>query len=383
MSRSPILDTAYAEERAYLATLERLALLESPTHDKAACDAVATALVDLLAGDGWSVERHTRATVGDIVEARLSAVEAPTTATGPTLLLAHYDTVWPLGTSAQMPVRRAGDVLSGPGTVDMKAGIACAVHAVRIAKSSGLRLRGDVTLLITSDEEVGSGESRALIEQLARRHARVLVLEPGREDGALKIGRKGTGGYRVSFTGKSAHAGNNPADGASALRELAHFLLYVEDLADDVAGTTINLTQAHGGFAANVIAEEAHAVIDLRVLKMTEMDRVDRSVKAYQPRDKRVTLTITGGLNRPPLETSEPNQLLHAEAQDAMRSLGLELDAAIVGGGSDGNFTSAIGVATLDGLGSVGAGAHARHEHIRIKESLERVALLTALLTES
>jgi len=380
MSRSPILDKAYAEERAYLATVERLVRLESPTHDKAACDAVAAVLADLLAADGWSMVRHPRAAVGDIIEARISAgVGAGESA----LLLAHYDTVWPLGTLAQMPVQRDGDTLSGPGIVDMKAGIACGIHAVRLATASGLQLLGDVTFLITSDEEVGSGESRALIEELAVRHDRVLVLEPGREDGALKIGRKGTGGYRVSFRGKSAHAGNNPSDGASALRELAHFLLYVEDLADEVAGTTVNLTQASGGFAANVIAEEATAVIDLRVLRASETDRVDRSVRAYQPRDERVTLTVAGGLNRPPLEVSQPNSRLHAAADDALSSLGLKLDAAVVGGGSDGNFTSALGVATLDGLGSVGGGAHARHEHIRIKESLERVALLTALLTAS
>src|SRR5690606_27991147 len=196
---------------------------------------------------------------------------------------------------------------------------------------------------------------------------RVLVLEPGREDGAVKIGRKGTGGYRVSFKGRSAHAGNNPSDGASALRELAHFLLYIEDLADDVAGTTINLTQARGGFAANVIAEEAHAVIDLRVLRSTEMDRVDRSVRAYRPRDERVTWRLEGGLNRPPLEETEPNKRLHEDARAALRGLGLALEAAVVGGGSDGNFTSALGIATLDGLGSVGAGAHARHEHIRVR----------------
>jgi glutamate carboxypeptidase len=380
MTRSPILDTAYAEERAYLATVERLALLESPTHDKAACDALAAVLAGMLTEGGWLVERHPRASVGDIIEARIPA-GGPAGPGTTTLLLAHYDTVWPIGTLAQMPVRREGDVLSGPGTVDMKAGIACAIHALKVAAAASRPLLGDVTLLVTSDEEVGSGESRGLIEELALAHDRVLVLEPGREDGALKVGRKGTGGYRVSFKGRSAHAGNNPSDGASALRELSHFLLYVEDLADDVAGTTVNLTQAQGGFAANVIAEEATAVIDLRVLRMNEMERVDRSVRAYQPRDGRVTLTIEGGLNRPPLEPTEPNGRLHAAADEELLRLGLRLDAAIVGGGSDGNFTSALGVATLDGLGSVGGGAHARHEHIRIRESLERVALLTALLT--
>lgn len=383
MSRS-LLDTSYAEEPAYLATVELLARQESPSHDKAACDALATLLHDLLAADGWSVTRHARDAVGDILEARLDPSSAGQLATGDgaaTLLLAHLDTVWPLGTLEQMPVRRDGDTFYGPGTVDMKAGIACAIHAVRVAKTVGRSLTGPVTLLVTSDEEVGSGASRALIEELARHHDRVLVLEPGREDGALKIGRKGTGGYRVAFRGRSAHAGNNPADGASALRELAHFLLYVEDLADDVAGTTVNLTRARGGFATNVIAEEASAEIDVRVLRASEAARVDQAVRAYQPRDERVHLTVDGGMNRPPLESTPANADLHAAADDALAALGLRLAGAIVGGGSDGNFTSALGVATLDGLGSVGGGAHARHEHIRVRESLERVALLAALLT--
>lgn len=382
MSRSPLLEQAHADEAGYLATVERLAVIESPSHDKAACDALADDLTALLEQDGWQVTRHARSTVGDILEARMTSAGNDSVADGPSsLLLTHLDTVWPIGTLAKMPVRRDGDVLYGPGTVDMKAGIATAVHAVRLAATSGTTLAGPVTLLVTSDEEVGSGESRALIEQLATEHDRVLVLEPAREDGAMKIGRKGTGMYRVTFTGKSAHAGNNPSDGASALRELAHFLLYVEDLADDVAGTTVNLTKARGGFATNVIAEEATAEIDVRILRAPEVRRVDEAVKAYLPRDKRVTFAVSGGLNRPPLETTEANARLHAAADDALSSLGLKLDAAVVGGGSDGNFTSALGVATLDGLGSVGGGAHARHEHIRISETLDRVALLAALLT--
>ena len=391
MNRAHFLDTAHADEAAYLATVERLALQESPSHDKAACDALADDLASLLTDDGWQVTRHARSTVGDILEARITA-DSPAAAGGPlsrvrepsgpsTLLLTHLDTVWPLGTLAQMPVRRDGDILYGPGTVDMKAGIACAIHAVRLAANTDTQLAGPVTLLVTSDEEVGSRESRTIIEELAQQHDRVLVLEPAREDGAMKIGRKGTGMYKVTFTGKSAHAGNNPSDGASALRELAHFLLYVEDLADDVAGTTVNLTKAKGGFATNVIAEEATAEIDVRILRAAEVRRVDEAVKAYQPRDKRVTFTVAGGLNRPPLESTEANVRLHHAADEALSSLGMKLDGAVVGGGSDGNFTSALGVATLDGLGSVGGAAHARHEHIRIRESLDRVALLATLLT--
>lgn len=378
MAHPTILDDAYASESRYLAELERLVRLESPTTDKAACDALADHLVTVLRGGGWQVERHVRETVGDVIEAKMSGAGGAST-----LLLTHLDTVWPLGILDQMPVVREGDRFSGPGTVDMKAGIVTALTAVELASSSGRSLAGDVTLLITSDEETGSSASREIIEELAGRHDRVLVLEPGRDDGALKVGRKGVGGFTAKFTGRSAHAGNNPAGGASALRELAHFLIYVEDLADEVAGTTVNLTVAQGGFASNVIAETATGVIDMRVLRAGEAERVEDAVRSYTPRDTRVNVKIDGGLNRPPLERTTANEELFASAQRGARELGLEYEGAVVGGGSDGNFTSALGVATLDGLGSVGGGPHARDEHIRVRETLQRVALLTWLLSES
>lgn len=378
MSHEAILDNAYASEKTYLATLERLVRLESPTSDKRACDALAATLQAVLEEGGWEVERHARSAVGDILEARMGGAGSAST-----LLLTHMDTVWPLGTLEQMPVKRDGDKFFGPGTVDMKAGIVTAMTAVDLVSGSGRTLAGDVTLLITSDEETGSGASRELIEDLAKRHERVLVLEPGREDGAVKVGRKGVGGFAVTFVGRSAHAGNNPASGASALRELAHFLLYVEDLADEVAGTTVNLTVAQGGFATNVIAERAVASIDMRVLTASEAQRVEQAVRNYRPRDTRVSVEIEGGLNRPPMERTPGNEELLAVAQEGGAALGLRFEPSVVGGGSDGNFTSALGIATLDGLGSVGGGPHARDEHIRVRETLERVALLSWLLTES
>ncbi len=376
MSRSVILEHAYASEESFLATLEALVTRESPTSSKVLCDALADYLQRELQSDGWNVTRHARAAVGDILEARMTGADGPST-----LILTHYDTVWPEGTLAEMPWKRDGDKVFGPGALDMKAGIANAMTAVRLAQAARIPLAGNVTLLATSDEETGSHHSQELIEKLAKDHDRVLVLEPGREDGALKTGRKGTGSFQVRFRGRSAHAGNNPADGASALRELAHFLLYVEDHADEVAGTTINLTVARGGIATNVIAEEAEASIDMRVLKASEAERVERVVHGYTPRDTRVALSIAGGLNRPPLELTAANEELFEEAKAVLDELGLKADGAVVGGGSDGNFTSAIGVATLDGLGSVGAGPHARHEHIRVRDTLERVALVTGLLT--
>lgn len=370
-----MLKRAYAQESSYLDTLEALVRFETPTHDKEACDALALHLEALLAQEGWSVRRHSRSAAGEIIEASVAGGGGPKT-----LLLAHYDTVWAKGTLERMPWRREGNLVYGPGTCDMKAGIAGAIHAVRLLREAHLEPLGDTTLLITSDEESGSHHSRELIESLARRFDRVLVLETSRDDGAIKIGRKGVGSYRVSFAGRSAHAGNNPEEGASALRELAHFLLFAEELANPEAGTTINLTVASGGTVVNVIAEEAQAILDVRVLRSGESERIGSALRAYHPRDSRVAVTIEGGLNRPPLEPTEVNAKLWREAQERMRELGIELEGAVVGGGSDGNFTSALGVPTLDGLGSSGAASHARNEHIRLRETLERVALLAALL---
>jgi glutamate carboxypeptidase len=368
---------AHAERAAYLATLEGLVTLESPTRDKLLADRLAGHLATLLDGDGWTVERLPREGVGDVIVARLAADAGPAT-----LLLCHYDTVWPVGTLADMPFRLEGERAYGPGTLDMKAGITTAIHARRLLREAGATLRGPVTLLVTSDEETGSHHSRALIEHLADEHQRVLVLEPGRDDGALKIGRKGVGQLHLHLTGRSAHAGNNPEDGASALRELAHLLLYVEDQGDSEAGTTVNVTVARGGTTGNVIAEEAEAEVDLRVLEASEAERVQRALATFEPRDARVAVRITGGLNRPPLERTDANAALWSEARQLGVELGLQLEGAVVGGGSDGSFTSARGIATLDGLGSVGAGPHARHEHIHVPATLERLALLAALLAD-
>ncbi len=372
-----IREIAHAQRNSYLSTLKDLVLLESPTHNKAANDKVADYLHDVLESDRWQVERVEQKNVGDQLIAKCSA-EGETK----TLILCHFDTVWDIGTLEKMPLHEDNDKLYGPGVLDMKAGITNAIQALKIIKQNNLTLKGPVTLLLTSDEEVGSDESKNLILHHAKQHDRVLVLEPSRDDGALKVGRKGIGGFEVGFTGISAHAGNNPKDGASSLREMAHFLLLAEGLTDYEQGTTVNLTVAKGGSVTNVIAEEAKASLDMRALKLTEAERIEKTLKAYIPKDSRVKVTITGGLDRPPLEFDEKNQKLFAEAKTAMEKLGFMLEGAVVGGGSDGNFTSALGIPTLDGLGSAGEGPHARHEHIRITETLDRLALLTSLLTK-
>jgi glutamate carboxypeptidase len=362
---------AHALEPDYLATLEALVALESPTHDKPLVDLLMDHLAALLTGRGWAVERSARETVGDVLVARKAGGVGPRS-----LLLSHGDTVWPPGTLARMPFRRDGDRVYGPGVLDMKAGIVTALYAVSLAERNG-DLRGPVTLLVSSDEEVGSRHSRALIEELAAAHDRVFVLEPGKDDGALKVGRKGVGDFQISFLGRSAHAGNNPELGASALRELAHFLLFAEALNDPEASTSVNLTVAHGGSVGNVIAEAATASVDFRALRLDEAARVEGAVRSYVPHDPRIQVTVEGGLNRPPLEPTPANLALFEEA----KALGCTCEGAVVGGASDGNFTSALGVPTLDGLGSVGEGPHARHEHIRLRETLERVGLLAALLS--
>jgi glutamate carboxypeptidase len=367
-------------EQRFLAMLEQLVRHESPTGSRAAGNALADHLTGLLQDRGWTVEREAvseQSGVGDHQVATL----APDSGALRTLILTHYDTVWPLGTlEGGMPWRLEDGVAYGPGVQDMKSGIAMAICAVELLQESGGEFAGPVTLLLTSDEETGSVTSQALIERLAREHDRVFVLEPARDDGALKIGRKGVGEFEVTFRGVSSHAGNDPARGASALRELAHFLFFVEELGEDSKETTVNLTVAAGGSARNVIAGEAVAGIDFRALYASEAARVEESVRSYVPRDPRVSMTVEGGLNRPPMELTAVSTALWEEAQGVAASLGLQLEGAVVGGGSDGNFTSALGVATLDGLGAVGTGLHARHEQIRVAETLERIRLLAALL---
>lgn len=372
-------DAAFALEPRYLELLETLVLLESPTHDKAHVDMLVSVLEGVLEDQGWQLERVAQGSVGDVLVARKPGGDGPKT-----LLLTHCDTVWPVGTLAATPFRRDGDKVYGPGVLDMKAGIVTALSAVFLAEQSGARqtelpgaLAGPVTLLVSSDEEAGSHFSRELIETLARAHDRVFVLEPGRDDGALKVGRKGVGDLHASFVGRSAHAGNNPELGASALRELAHFLLFAESLSDLEAGTSVNVTVARGGGVVNVISETAAATLDFRVLKTSEAARVEGALRGYVPRDPRVQVTVEGTLNRPPLEPTPANLELFEHA----RTLGFSGEGAVVGGASDGNFTSALGVPTLDGLGSVGEGPHARHEHIRVRETLARVALLASLLS--
>lgn len=378
MSLAPLLSRALAMRPQFLTHLETLTRIEAPSSDAAAGQRAADALAQMLTGFGFVVTREPRPGVGDIIHGSLAG---QTTEPG-TLILAHYDTVWPLGTLTSMPWRvdESEDRAYGPGTYDMRAGIVMALLAVQILRDEGRAPRAPLTLLITSDEETGSAQSRARIEAEALKHARVLVTEGAREDGALKVGRKGVGDIHLDFVGIPSHAGNLPDEGASALTELAHAVLFARSLDNRELATTVNPTVAKAGSATNVITEHASLSIDARVLKLSEGERVEAALRNYQPVDARVKVRMRGGLNRPPMEPTVGNMALYAQARGLLQAWGLDAEAAVVGGGSDGNFTSALGIPTLDGLGACGAGAHARHEHVRITQTLERTALLAALI---
>jgi glutamate carboxypeptidase len=291
-------------------------------------------------------------------------------------MLGHLDTVWALNTLDEFPYRVEGDRASGPGVFDMKAGIAVAMDVMaELAKERA----GDATLLLVPDEEIGSGASRALTLELAGRHRSVLVLEPSL-DGAAKVARKGHGLLRLRFRGRAAHAGLDPDRGASALAELARCVLFLESLADRPRETTVAATVAKSGDKTNVIPEYGELSVDVRAWSAEEGQRVERAVRGYQPADSRVVVEMEGGVDRPPLESTKDSLALYERARAVAAELGFELGAARVGGASDGNFTAAAGIPTLDGLGPMGGNAHARGEFVSLADLPRRAALLAALV---
>ena len=291
------------------------------------------------------------------------------------LVLGHHDTVFPLGTLAARPFTVRDGRATGPGVFDMKAGIVTAIHAVE-----SLADRSGVELLVTCDEEVGSLTSRQLIEERAAACGRVLVLEPAADGGALKVGRKGVGMFSVDITGRAAHAGLEPEKGVNAIVEAAHQVLAITAIARPEVGTTVTPTVAHAGTAENVVPATAVIRVDVRVTSLDEAQRVDKEFGSLTPVDRRATMSVSGGLNRPPMPV-EASAELFAAAQEAAEAIGIGVvEGVSVGGGSDGNFTAALGIPTLDGLGVVGGGAHADHEWVDISSLPERAALLAALI---
>jgi glutamate carboxypeptidase len=361
-----------------LATLRGWVEHESPSRDKAALDALSARLSAHFGSMGAEFAVIPNATGGDHL--RIQFREAADPDARPILVMGHFDTVWPIGTLARMPFRVEGDRASGPGIFDMKASLVLLEFALRALRAHGLKPARTVVGLWTSDEEIGSPTSRAIIEDEAKKACRVLVLEPALADGSLKTARKGVGLFTLEVTGKSAHAGVEPEKGASAIVELAHQILRIESLADPAAGTTLNIGTVAGGTTSNVVPGSATATIDVRARTAAEADRVTTALRALKPVMPGTSLAISGQMNRPPMERTPDVAALFEKARDLGASLGLSITEGSTGGGSDGNFTAALGVPTLDGLGPRGAGAHADHEHILIDSLPERAALLALLL---
>jgi glutamate carboxypeptidase len=300
----------------------------------------------------------------------------------PVLLLGHLDTVYPLGTLATMPCRVADGRLSGPGAFDMKSGIALMLHAIEALRVWHEDvLPRPVTVLLVSDEEVGSDTSRRITENLARQSAAVLVLEPSHgPKGAVKTARKGIGEYVLTITGKAAHSGLDFEKGQSAIVELARQIVALQKLIDLKRGLTLNIGTVQGGTRVNVIPAEASAVLDVRVARQQDAVGIDRKLRSLKPFNRKCKLEISGGMNRPPMERTSSVAGLYKKAADIAKQIGWKLEESAVGGGSDGNFTAGLGIPTLDGLGGVGEGAHATHESILISELPKRAALLAELI---
>ena len=297
------------------------------------------------------------------------------------LLLGHYDTVYPLGTLATMPCRKGNGRLRGPGVLDMKSGIALMLHAIQGLQAWYGQLPRPVTVLLVSDEEIGSESSRHITESLAKQSSAVLVLEPSYgPKGAVKTARKGVGQYSVKVTGVAAHSGLDFEKGQSAILELARQILAISKLVDVKRGLTLNAGLVQGGTRVNVVAAEATASLDVRVARMKDAASIDKKLRSLKPFNRKCKLEISGAVDRPPMERTAGVAMLYIKASQIARELGWKLSEAAVGGGSDGNFTAGLGIPTLDGLGGVGDGAHAVHEFITIAELPRRAALLAGLM---
>jgi glutamate carboxypeptidase len=356
---------------------QRLVRVESPTDDKAAVDACVALAAEHAKSLGGRVKLHKQKQIGDVFEARFGP-KSKAGGVKPVLVLGHLDTVWPLGTLKTMPCRVGEVRLWGPGTLDMKAGVAMAFTAIEMLAEAGL-LQREIVLLLNTDEELGSTISRPITERLAAASEAVFVLEPA-QGLAYKTARKGTGDWRIEIKGVAAHAGVDFEKGASAILELARVIEAVSGWTDLKRGLTVSVGLIGGGSKTNVIPAEAWAEVDGRIVRSADGRRLERKFTALKAADKRCTISVTGGINRPPMERTRGTVKLYRQARELAAELGFVLEEAATGGGSDGNFTSALGIPTLDGMGAVGEGAHARHESIVLEHIAPRTALLASML---
>lgn len=355
--------------------LERWVNHDSPTFDKASVDALGHQIADTFSNLGAAVEAQPQSEFGD--HYRVVWGEGARQI----LLLAHFDTVWPIGEAARRPFTVRDGRASGPGINDMKGGLLIGLYALRALLEMGQMPAHRLVYLLTSDEEIGSPTSRALIEAEARRSDYTLVLEPARA-GALVTWRKGVGRFLLEITGVSSHSGVDPEKGVSAIEEMAHQILGLHAMSDLERGTTVNVGIVRGGGRVNVVAASAQAELDLRATTAAEGRRMEQAILGLTPTLKGTSIQVSGGINRPPFEESAAGLALYERAQACAERLGLELNKVGSGGGSDGNFTAALGVPTLDGLGVVGQGSHALSEQIIIDSLPQRAAVLAELVLD-
>lgn len=349
--------------------------METPSHNKQAADRLGVWIRDRFSELGCRVEVIPQTTFGNQMRVEYGAGEEQI------LVLGHFDTVKEIGILLAEPFRVENEKAYGPGIYDMKSGIVFCYYALRAIQDHSLPLNKRLVFFWNSDEEVGSPSSRKIIQEEARRSSAVLVVEPSFGDGALKTSRKGGGEFRLQVKGRAAHAGNDHASGINAIEELARHILNIQSWTDYEKGTTLSVGLAKGGSASNVVPEYAEAVIDVRVSRAEEAKRITELMQTLQPVHPEARLTVTGGFEKLPMERTEGTVQLfrHAAQQAALE--GIVLQEMAVGGTSDGNIAAEVGAAVLDGLGPVGDGAHASHEHIVVDRIPERIALLVRLFT--
>jgi glutamate carboxypeptidase len=366
-------------ERAMTSLLGRFVRAESPSFDKAAIDRLGRIVASEWKRRGATVTLLRQSKRGNHIRVEWRPRANHTGAQ--ILVLGHLDTVYDVGTTARMPFRISRGRAWGPGTFDMKGGLVIALYAVDALSAIGCFPENRIVFLWTTDEEIGSESSRDAIEREARRSDAVLVLEPAAGlDGRVKTGRKGVGEIELIATGRAAHAGLNPEDGINAIEEIALQIARMSRWNQPRRGITVNAGVIEGGTRTNVIAEHARVLVDLRAARAADMRVLERKFRALRPILSGAKLEVRGGFNRPPMER-KTSVALFAKARALSGEMGIALGEAFVGGGSDGNFTAALGVPTLDGLGAVGDGAHSPHENIVIRALPGRSALLAGLLS--
>ncbi|HKU22865.1 MAG TPA: M20 family metallopeptidase [Terriglobales bacterium] len=379
MDPEPAALLKYLQQRreVMVETLRQMVELESPSDNKAAVDRLGEFLAQQFAAAGGQPRFHRQRERGNHLQADFPGADSRR----PVMLLGHFDTVWAMGTLARMPWRVEKGRAWGPGSYDMKSGITLMLHALTALREVRGRLSRPVTVLLNTDEEVGSNTSRAIIERLARQSAAVLIMEPSAGlKGAVKTARKGVGEYCLKVTGVPAHAGISPGEGASAILELARQLVKVSSFTDLKRGISVNAGVIEGGTRSNVVAAEASALIDVRIARVREAAYIDKKLHGLRPGHKKCRLQLSGAINRLPMERTAGVAALYGKAREMAARLDWKLDEASTGGASDGNFTAALGVPTLDGLGGVGEGAHAFNESVILEELPRRAALIGMLI---